>query len=391
MNAEGSRVEAGRLDDVGVRFGKVWAVRHASAVIPTGSVVAVVGTNGAGKTSLIRALVGLQPLSEGSISVLGGRLRTDDPADLARIGYVGQRKPLYGYLRVREMLRYGQVTNPGWNSAFAQRVRDVGIDPNKRIEQLSGGQRTQIALTMALAKQPDLLVLDEPLSDLDPLARQQVLAGLMADVAERGITVVLSSHILGEPESTCDQVIALHAGRLVLAGDIDTIIGGHLQLTGPPTRWSNCPGRARSSTTNARAPPPGRWFASPSTPGSWTRAGKGTRWGWTPSSWVTYAANGLTRRSGRICRWRHDRHGVAAGAGGGPRYRRPDRDHRGGAGGARRYRPRGQLPPDAGMRVHRHGDLPPAAGPVVPASLKSPSLLAMPAVPMAALSASTTA
>ena len=168
MNAEGSRVEAGRLDDVGVRFGKVWAVRHASAVIPTGSVVAVVGTNGAGKTSLIRALVGLQPLSEGSISVLGGRLRTDDPADLARIGYVGQRKPLYGYLRVREMLRYGQVTNPGWNSAFAQRVRDVGIDPNKRIEQLSGGQRTQIALTMALAKQPDLLVLDEPLSDLDP-------------------------------------------------------------------------------------------------------------------------------------------------------------------------------------------------------------------------------
>jgi len=233
MNAEGSRVEAGRLDDVGVRFRSVWALRHASAVIPTGSVVAVVGTNGAGKTSLIRALVGLQPLSEGSISVLGGRLRTDDPADLARIGYVGQRKPLYGYLRVREMLRYRQVTNPGWNSAFAQRVRDVGIDPNKRIEQLSGGQRTQIALTMALAKQPDLLVLDEPLSDLDPLARQQVLAGLMADVAERGITVVLSSHILGEPESTCDQVIALHAGRLVLAGDIDTIIGGHLQLTGP--------------------------------------------------------------------------------------------------------------------------------------------------------------
>jgi len=206
MNAEGAGPEAGRLDDVGVRFGKVWALRHVSAVIPTGSVVAVVGTNGAGKTSLIRALVGLQPLSEGSISVLGGRLRTDDPADLARIGYVGQRKPLYGYLRVREMLRYGQVTNPGWNSAFAaQRVRDVGIDPDRRIEQLSGGRRTQIALTMALAKQPDLLVLDEPLSDLDPLARQQVLAGLMADVAERGITVVLSSHILGELESTCDS------------------------------------------------------------------------------------------------------------------------------------------------------------------------------------------
>jgi len=234
MNTEGAGPEAGRLDDVGVRFGKVWAVRHASAVIPTGSVVAVVGTNGAGKTSLLRALVGLQPLTQGSISVLGGRLRTDDPADLARIGYVGQRRPLYGYLRVREMLRYGKVTNPGWNSAFAaQRVRDVGIDPNKRIEQLSGGQRTQIALTMALAKQPDLLVLDEPLSDLDPLARQQVLAALMADVAERGITVVLSSHILGELESTCDQVMALHAGRLVLAGDIDTIIGGHVQLTGP--------------------------------------------------------------------------------------------------------------------------------------------------------------
>ncbi len=232
--ADAGTLEAGRLDDVGVRFGNVWALRHASAVIPAGSVVAVVGTNGAGKTSLIRALVGLQPLSEGSIAVLGGRLRTNDPADLARIGYVGQRKPLYGYLRVREMLRYGQVTNPRWNSAFAaQRVRDVGIDPNKRIEQLSGGQRTQIALTMALAKQPDLLVLDEPLGDLDPLARQQVLAGLMADVAEHGITVVLSSHILGELESVCDQVLALHAGRVVLTGDIDTIVGEHVQLTGP--------------------------------------------------------------------------------------------------------------------------------------------------------------
>lgn len=223
-----------RLTDAGVRFGGVWAVRHATAIIPLGSVVAVVGTNGAGKTSLIRALVGLQSLGEGSVEVFGGSISSSDPAHLARIGYVSQRKPLYGYLRVREMLRFGEVANPRWSRSFAtQRIRAVGIDPDKRIDRLSGGQRTQVALTMALAKQPDLLVLDEPLGDLDPLARQQVLADLMADVAERGITVVLSSHMLGELESTCDQIIVLHAGRLLLAGQIDTIVGGHVLLTGP--------------------------------------------------------------------------------------------------------------------------------------------------------------
>lgn len=226
--------QAARMTDVGIRFGRTWALRHATVAIPGGSVVAVVGTNGAGKTSLIRALVGLQPVTEGGIEVFGGGFAADDPTHLARIGYVGQRKPLYGYLKVREMLRYGQVTNPGWNQGFASgRIREVGIDPGKRIEQLSGGQRTQVALTMALAKQPDLLVLDEPLGDLDPLARQEVLAGLMGDVAERGITVVLSSHILAELEATCDQIVALHNGRVVLAGDIDTIVGEHVLLTGP--------------------------------------------------------------------------------------------------------------------------------------------------------------
>ena len=232
--AETGSVAAARLSDVGIRFGRTWALRHAAVVIPTGSVVAVVGTNGAGKTSLIRALVGLQPVSEGSIEVFGGRFLADDPTHLARIGYVGQRKPLYGYLKVHEMLHYGQVANPGWNQAFAaDRIREVGVDPGKRIEQLSGGQRTQVALTMALAKQPDLLVLDEPLGDLDPLARHQVLAALMGDVADRGITVVLSSHILGELEATCDQIVALHNGQVVLAGDVETIVGEHVLLTGP--------------------------------------------------------------------------------------------------------------------------------------------------------------
>lgn len=225
---------AARLTDVGIRFGQTWVLRHATVVIPTGSVVAVVGTNGAGKTSLIRALVGLQAISEGGIEVFGGRFASDNPAHLARVGYVGQRKPLYGYFKVREMLHYGQVTNPRWNQSFAaDRIREVGIDSGKRIGQLSGGQRTQVALTMALAKQPDLLVLDEPLADLDPLARQQVLAGLMGDVADRGITVVLSSHVLGELEATCDQIITLHNGQVVLAGDVETIVGEHVLLIGP--------------------------------------------------------------------------------------------------------------------------------------------------------------
>lgn len=227
-------VDAARLTDVGVRFRRTWALRHATTVVPAGSVVAVVGTNGAGKSSLIRTLVGLQRPSEGSVEVFGGPFRTDDPAHLARVGYVSQRKPLYGTLRVHEMLRYGSVSNPGWNAALAaRRIDEVGVDPQQRIDRLSGGQRTQVALTMALAKEPELLVLDEPLSDLDPLARREVLNGLMGEVAERGITVVLSSHILGELADTCDRVIVLDAGRIVLDGDIESIVEDHLVLTGP--------------------------------------------------------------------------------------------------------------------------------------------------------------
>lgn len=231
---EPDAAEAVRLTDLGVRFASTWALRHVDVAVPTGAVVAVVGTNGAGKTSLLRAAAGLQPLTEGALEVFGGRFVTDDPSHLARVGCVGQRKPLYGYLTVREMLHYGRVANPRWDAGFADtRIRHVGIDPGRRIGELSGGQRTQVALTLALAKRPDLLVLDEPLSDLDPLARRQVMALLMSDVADRGITVLLSSHILGELETTCDRIIALHDGRVVLAGDIETLVGEHRLLTGP--------------------------------------------------------------------------------------------------------------------------------------------------------------
>ncbi len=227
-------VPAVRLTDVGVRFGDVWALRHACEDIPSGSVVALVGTNGAGKTSLIRTLVGLDSPAEGTVEILGAVLDPRDPAHLARIGYVAQRKPLYGTFRVHEMLRYGRVTNPRWDAAFAdRRIRDVGIDPKRRIDQLSGGQRTQVALTMALAKQPDLLVLDEPLADLDPLARDQVIGALMGEVLERGLTVVLSSHNLAELAEPCDRVIVLREGSVVLAGDTEELLPAYAVLTGP--------------------------------------------------------------------------------------------------------------------------------------------------------------
>ena len=228
------RPPAARLTDVGIRFGRTWGLRYASVTIPAGSVVALVGTNGAGKTCLIRALVGLQAVDEGTVEVFGDRVGADDPSHLERVGYVGQGKPLYGHLKIHEMLDYGRATNPGWDHPFAvDRVRHVGIDLDHRIAHLSGGQRTQIALTMALAKQPALLLLDEPLGDVDPLARQEVLARLMDDVTDRGTTVVLSSHILGELESTCGQVIALDDGLVALAGDIETIVAEHVLLTGP--------------------------------------------------------------------------------------------------------------------------------------------------------------
>ena len=220
--------------DAGMTYGGRWALQNCSLRIPQGSVVAVVGKNGAGKTTLLQMLVGLCRPSAGTVTVYG---RPSWPADaemLAQVGFVAQEKPLYRGLRVSDLLRLGARLNPQWDMDYATtRLTQRGVPPNVRIGRLSGGQRTQVALVMALAKRPSVLVLDEPLSDLDPLARLEVLGALMEDLAERDVTVVLSSHVLSDLRRVCDWLVVIDSARVRLSEPIDTLITEHRQLRGP--------------------------------------------------------------------------------------------------------------------------------------------------------------
>src|ERR671930_921664 len=183
---------------LGKRYGRRWALTDCTLSIPTGKVVGLVGPNGAGKTTLLHLAVGLLEPTAGTISVLGDRPGSGS-ATLARSGLLAQDSPTYARLTVGEHLRMGEWLNPGWDSAFAaHRVEELGLDLRQRAGTLSGGQRAQLALTLAVAKRPELLLLDEPVAALDPLARREFLQTLIAIVAEGGLTVVLSSHIVAD-------------------------------------------------------------------------------------------------------------------------------------------------------------------------------------------------
>jgi ABC-2 type transport system ATP-binding protein len=208
-----------------------WALRDCSFRIPAGRICALVGPNGAGKSTLLALAAGLLTPSEGSLRVLG-----EEPARArARLGYVAQDKPLYPQLTVAETLRMGQELNPqGWDAETAEEiVRSGGLDPGLRIRALSGGGRTRVALALALGKRPGLLLLDEPMADLDPLARHQLMGTLLAGAALHGTTVVISSHILTELEDACDYLLLVDGGRLRLCGETDDIIAAHTLVTGP--------------------------------------------------------------------------------------------------------------------------------------------------------------
>ncbi|WP_055567155.1 ABC transporter ATP-binding protein [Streptomyces atriruber] len=213
------------------RFGRSrYALRDCAFRLPTGRVCAVVGPNGAGKSTLLALAAGLDRPTEGTLTVLGTR-----PAEArARIAYVAQNKPLYPQLTVAETLRLGAELNPGrWDPAVAERVVSVGgLDHDARVRTLSGGQRTRVALALALGKRAELLLLDEPMSDLDPLARHQLMGTLMAEAAEHGTTVVMSSHIIGELADACDHLLLVSAGRVRLGGGIDDLTGAHRLVTG---------------------------------------------------------------------------------------------------------------------------------------------------------------
>ena len=219
---------------LGKRYGSKWALEDCTIEVPEGSVTALVGPNGAGKTTLLQLAVGLTRPSAGNATVLG--LSPRDPALLARVGFVGQEHPLHRGFTVAETLKLGRKLNPGWDDALAhERVQRLDLPLDRTVGRLSGGQRAQVALTVALAKRPELLLLDEPVASLDPLARREFLNGLMEAVSETGLTVILSSHIVAELERVCDHLVILAQARAELAGPIDEIVASHRLLTGPRT------------------------------------------------------------------------------------------------------------------------------------------------------------
>ena len=218
---------------LGKRYGRRWALRDCTLSIPAGRVVGLVGPNGAGKTTLLHLAVGLLEPSSGTIEVLGDRPGTG-PATLARFGFLAQDSPGYARLTVGQHLQMGAWLNPRWDDDFAtRRVADLGLDMRQRAGTLSGGQRAQLALTLAIAKRPELLVLDEPVASLDPLARREFLQTLMEVVAAHGVGVILSSHLVADLERVCDYLVLLVAGRVTLAGDVDELLASHHRLVGP--------------------------------------------------------------------------------------------------------------------------------------------------------------
>lgn len=224
-----------RIRGVGKRFGRhTWALRDCSLDLPKGRIIGLVGANGAGKTTLLHLAIGLLSPTEGTVSVFGQPSRMDQASGLAQVGFVAQDHPLYRGFTVAEMLRYGRSMNAQFDLAGAEaRLRDLGIPAKAKAGKLSGGQQAQVALTLALAKQPRILVLDEPVASLDPLARREFMKTLVDAVAESGLTVLLSSHVVGELERVCDYLVLLHQGRVRLAGEIDDLLMSHRILTGP--------------------------------------------------------------------------------------------------------------------------------------------------------------
>ncbi|MEU3030409.1 ABC transporter ATP-binding protein [Streptomyces incarnatus] len=219
-----------RADALGKRFGRRggWALRDCAFHLPTGRVCAVVGPNGAGKSTLLSLTAALTGPTEGALTVLG----TTPAKARPRVGYVAQDKPLYPQLTVAETLRMGADLNPGrWDAELAGHIVKE-LDASARIRTLSGGQRTRVALALALGKRPELLLLDEPMADLDPLARHELMGTLMGQAAMHGTTIVLSSHVIAELEDSCDHLLLVAGGRVRLAGEIDELLTAHLRVSG---------------------------------------------------------------------------------------------------------------------------------------------------------------
>jgi ABC-2 type transport system ATP-binding protein len=218
---------------LGRRYGSQWALRDCTLHIPSGRIAALVGPNGAGKTTLLHMAAGLDRPSSGSVRVFGLCPQAEAAEVLPRLGFVAQERPLFRGFTVAEMLIAGRRLNPRWDIELARRrMRKLELPLGRKVGNLSGGQQAQVALVMALAKRPDLLLLDEPVAALDPLARREFLRVVLEVAAEDGVTVLLSSHIVGDLERSCDYLIMLSTAQLMLAGEIDEIVASHRLLIG---------------------------------------------------------------------------------------------------------------------------------------------------------------
>jgi ABC-2 type transport system ATP-binding protein len=223
-------IETGGL---GKRYRRLWALSECTLSVPAGHVVGLVGPNGAGKTTLLSLATGMLAPTAGTIEVLGGR-PAGGPAQLARVGYLAQNAPVYAGLSVADHLRLGAHLNPAVVAGLARgRIERLDLDLSQKAGTLSGGQRAQLALTLAVAKRPELLILDEPVASLDPLARREFLQDLMEATAEQGLSVVLSSHLVGDLERVCDYLIVLVGSRVRLAGPVEELLACHRLLSGP--------------------------------------------------------------------------------------------------------------------------------------------------------------
>lgn len=217
-----------------MRYGTTTALDDCSLDLPIGTIAALVGPNGAGKTTLLQLAAGLLKPTTGRVEVFGWSPREHPRMVLPRIGFVGQDRPLFRGFTVAETVEMGRRLNPRWDQNLAlDRLERLEIPLNRPIRKLSGGQQAQVALVLAVAKRPELLLLDEPVSALDPMARQEFMRTLIDSVAEHGLTVLLSSHIIGDLERVCDFLIVLAGARVVLSDALDTVLATHRMVVGP--------------------------------------------------------------------------------------------------------------------------------------------------------------
>jgi ABC-2 type transport system ATP-binding protein len=213
------------------RFGATTALDSVSVSLPRGAVYGLVGANGAGKTTLIRHILGLLRAESGSVRVFGLDPVADPVAVLSRIGYLSEENDLPGWMRVHELIRYTSAFYPKWDNPYAEELRQAfALDRAAQIKELSKGQKARAGLLIALAHRPELLVLDEPSSGLDPIVRRDILGAVIRTIADEGRTVLFSSHLLEEVEQVADHVTMIHHGRIVLSAPLDAIKASHRSL-----------------------------------------------------------------------------------------------------------------------------------------------------------------